>query len=73
LTLVKEQDGSEAFFVDLGGEALLELAQEVGIGADGLEPADGCDLAAHVALGQVGDLDLVDSIAGFGEAGLERS
>lgn len=73
LGLVEEQDGSQPLVVELVGEALLELAQEAGIGAGGRQAAGGGDLAAHVSLGEVGDLDVVDSETGLGEAFFEGS
>jgi len=42
-------DGVHGFLVGLGGQALLELVQQVGVVAGGLRAAGGGDLAPEVA------------------------
>jgi hypothetical protein len=68
LRFVEEQDGAQSLVVELGGEAFLEPAQETGIGTDRRQATGEGDLSAHVALGEVGDLDVVDPVSGLGEA-----
>ncbi len=65
--LVEEEDGAQAGAVGGLDEVLLELAHERGIGAGGREAGGAGDLAAHVALGEAGHLDVVGAVAGLGE------
>jgi len=63
VTLVEEEHGSSALVVRSALEALLQATDEHRVGAGGLSAAGDGDLAAHVALGQAGDLDVVDVVA----------
>jgi len=70
--VVEDQDGSPALAIG-GGlvEALLHGADEDGEGASRFGSDGEGDLAAHVAAGEVGDLDVMDGEARLGEAILE--
>src|SRR3954464_5199128 len=67
VTLVEQEHGSSTLVVRSALETLLQATDEHWIGAGGLSAAGDGDLAAHVALGQAGDLDVVDVVARLGE------
>ncbi|MBK8976122.1 MAG: hypothetical protein IPM29_09355 [Planctomycetes bacterium] len=63
MCLVEDEHGPQTSRVDILDEAALEVAHEAREGA-GRRYAGGVgDLAAHVALGQAGDLDVVRRVA----------
>lgn len=67
VALVEQEHGPAALLVRGGREPLLQAADEHRVGAGGLGAARDRDLAAHVALGQAGDLDVVDVVARLGQ------
>jgi len=67
VAFVEQEHGPAALLVRGGLETLLQAADEHGIGAGGWSAARDGDLAAHVALGQPSDLDVVDVVAGIGQ------
>jgi hypothetical protein len=68
VALVEHKHGPSTLVVRGGLEALLQATDEHRVGAGGRGAARDGDLAAHVALGQAGDLDVVDVIARLGQA-----
>ncbi len=56
--------------VDIKGstKAILQTSHQSGVIAGGLSTGHGSDLLTHIAFGKIGDLDVVDMVAGFGQA-----
>jgi len=67
VSLVDEEHRSQPVGVGDGGEVLLNAAHQDGVDAGGLGTDGGGDLAAHIALRETSDLDVVDAISGLGQ------
>jgi hypothetical protein len=68
VALVEEEDGLRPSLSAVPSKRSLQATDENRVGAGGLGAAGDGDLAAYVALGQTGDLDVVDVVTGLGEA-----
>ena len=67
--LVEDEDRAQPLVVGGVEEVILEPAHQAGEGPGGFGADGKGDLPTHVALGEPGDLDVVDAIAGLGEFG----
>jgi hypothetical protein len=65
--VIEDEDEAEAVGVGEGEVTLLEVSYQGGVGARRLHPGGHGDLAAHVAFGEVGHLDVLDAVARLGE------
>ena len=73
LSLVNDENGSEAVIVGESAKAILELSHDHVIGAPDVETGGGGHLRAEVAFGERGELDEVDAISGLGKRGAEAT
>jgi len=71
LSFVNDENGPEAVVIGEGAEAFLELSMKDGVGTGDVEACGGSHFAAEVALGEGGELDVVDAVTGLGKKGAE--